>query len=108
VAALALFALALQLCLSFAHIHHEDFRGVSGHGALTLSPPAQDDHDEDGDLHHCAVCVAVQITGTAFWSAIGVPDAPAMSTLLASPSCDQGANYRVTTAFRARGPPTAV
>jgi len=106
VSAVALFALVLQLCASFAHIHHEDFHGIAGHGALTWSAPGQDDTDADRD--HCAVCVAGQIAASGFWGNVSVPDAPAASISIAPLACDRGAGCRVTTAFQARGPPADV
>jgi hypothetical protein len=65
-ARLALFALVLQLGLSFAHTHREDFFGVADGGGLYVSAPSQD-RDSDGVEHdHCAICATVQILGTAF------------------------------------------
>jgi len=67
-ARLALLALALQLGLSFAHTHREDFFGIAGRGELYVSAPSQDG-DSDGIEHdHCAICATIQILGTAFSS----------------------------------------
>ncbi|MBV9557434.1 MAG: hypothetical protein JO254_10170 [Pseudolabrys sp.] len=108
IAVVALFALALQLCLSFAHIHHEDFRGIASHGVQTVSIPAQDDTGDASDHDHCAVCVAAQITATAFWGAISVPTPGSITRYIAPLVCDRDLGSRLTTAFQARGPPLAV
>lgn len=63
---LALFALALQLTLSFGHIHAEDFyrdaspqiSHVAGEAGGAPAAPAPD-HDD------CSICVTAHLTGAA-------------------------------------------
>jgi hypothetical protein len=89
-AALALFALWLQLVLSFAHIHPEDFfppvpvqqaslPGLPGAPAAPAKPaPANPDHDD------CAICVSMAMAAA---SALPAP------ILLVPPSPDYGISY---------------
>jgi hypothetical protein len=63
---LALFALAVQLTLSFGHIHAEDFHkdaapqtyNVAGEAGGAPAAPASD-HDD------CPICAAAHLTGAA-------------------------------------------
>jgi hypothetical protein len=65
---LALFALALQLVLSFGHVHARDFAGIPGSPvalAQVTAPhggPAGDAADQ-ADAY-CLVCAAVALSGT--------------------------------------------
>jgi len=75
VSGVALFALALQLALSFGHIHRKDILGpkpyspaaavlalaASDAGATTPSDPAGLDHDDD----YCAICAINGLIGSA-------------------------------------------
>ncbi|MEI9803468.1 MAG: hypothetical protein WDN48_02085 [Pseudolabrys sp.] len=65
---LALFALAVQLALSFGHIHTEDFASSAAAATLTAAPsdgahsapvPLRDtDHDD------CPICSVMHLAGT--------------------------------------------
>ncbi len=108
--ALALFALALQITLSFGHIHRRDFAGIPGapvaHAQLTAA------HSPDGDAAdqlsdgYCLVCAAVALSGTAV-----LPVLPAL--LPPAPLDDVSHWYRLADArgrfdhalFSARAPP---
>jgi Protein of unknown function (DUF2946) len=63
---LALFALALQLVLSFGHVHARDFAGIPGSAVAQVSAP----HGPDGDAAdqvadaYCVVCATVALSGT--------------------------------------------
>ena len=68
---LALFALALQLVLSFGHIHAEDLGIAARANATSIahnlangdgSPPPQD-RDDRHDV--CAICVTLNLTSTS-------------------------------------------
>ena len=65
----ALFALALQLALSFGHVHHDNL-------ALSTKRPAQPETpsgtvpDRD-DV--CAICITISLSGSLL-----IPDAPAL------------------------------
>ncbi len=59
---LALFALALQLGLSFGHIHHD--RAFAGKTTISdqASPPSRDNGgDTDGRRDLCAICATVAL-----------------------------------------------
>jgi hypothetical protein len=65
---LALFALALQLVLSFGHVHTRDFAGIPGPAVAQAQVTAP--HGPDGDAAdrahdaYCAVCATVTLSGT--------------------------------------------
>ncbi len=105
-ARLALFALALQLGLSFAHTHREDFFGVAGRGGLYVSAPSQD-RDSDGVEHdHCAICATIQILGTAFSGAAPRVTAPTRSDAVEPAALAE--RHRASgpaAGFQARAPP---
>jgi hypothetical protein len=65
---LALFALALQLILSFGHIHAEDL-GLAGAAKANISyaqTPANHMPQDQGDAHDlCAICVTLSLSTTA-------------------------------------------
>lgn len=73
VAWLALFALWLQLALSFGHMHPEDFAGLSSgaaHQQFVKSDPIGDpaaplDPLAEGPGHEaCAICASIHLAGT--------------------------------------------
>jgi hypothetical protein len=64
----ALFALTVQLYLSFGHVHLEDFH-VSSTAVAASSPsqpdtPVDDDHSRDGH-DFCAICAALSLTASS-------------------------------------------
>ena len=65
---LALFALALQLALSFGHVHLRDFAGIPGSAVAQAQVTAP--HGPDGDAadhasdDYCLVCATVALSGT--------------------------------------------
>jgi hypothetical protein len=77
---LALFALALQLMLPFAHLHPEDIFGPGG-APFTLSaverfdPPSTDPHPSHND-DYCAICATMYLLGSS-----PIPDAPPLLPL---------------------------
>jgi hypothetical protein len=65
---LALFALALQLVLSFGHIHAEDF-ATPKLGAVAFAHANDGAADDDGDHHglghaDCAICAVIHLAAT--------------------------------------------
>ena len=107
---LALFALALQLALSFGHVHARDFAGIPGSSvaqAQVTVPhgPDRDAADQANDVY-CAVCATVALSGTLVL--------PALPALLSPPSSiDVSHWYRLAdrrdrfehAPFSARAPP---
>jgi hypothetical protein len=76
---LALFALGLQLTLSFGHIHAEDFKVQDSAAARTAvaqnqtAPQNAPDGDHDGhDV--CAICAVMHMAGTSL-----LPGAPSIA-----------------------------
>ncbi len=61
---LALFALAVQLALSFGHVHAGAFGPVSAKIALTnpYSPATDGDQDNGNDV--CAICATIAMANT--------------------------------------------
>jgi hypothetical protein len=77
---LALFALAVQLILSFGHVHPGDFAGAgpaaaatSGNAAADLpqTPPNPKPYPLAGD--YCSICASIQLAGASL-----APVAPAL------------------------------
>jgi hypothetical protein len=65
---LALFALALQLVLSFGHVHAHDFAGIPGSPvaqAQVTAPHGGPDGDAGDQADaYCLVCATVALSGT--------------------------------------------
>jgi hypothetical protein len=81
---LALFALALQLALSFGHIHVRDFAGIPGapvaHAQLT-APHGPDGHATDqASDDYCLVCATIALSGTLVLPALPAVPPPSIST----------------------------
>src|SRR5262249_2181872 len=78
-AGLGLFALLLQLTLSFAHVHPEDLIGASAAGIAEAMGNALADGDQErhapGAPHDdCPICSVMHLAGT-----IVLPDPPALA-----------------------------
>jgi hypothetical protein len=114
-AGLGLFALLLQLALSFAHIHPEDLlprslAGFADHVAGKAQvPPGGQDRQAPGSQHDdCPICAVMHLAGT-----IVVPVAPS----LALPTQFTTTSFAVSDVsyvpiprrlpFQTRAPPTA-
>ena len=73
---LALAALALQIVLSFAHVHldgaHRTYPAltIAGSGAQASQFPAQQPGDDEDD-HYCAICATIYLAANSF-----MPSAP--------------------------------
>jgi hypothetical protein len=107
---LALFALALQIALSFGHIHLRDFAGVPGAGqtrATTTDPGGNNNRNPSTD-DYCLICATANMAGT-----LVVPATVAVPTRLDTTDAWYGYFYfqssgRIDQAlFRARAPPLA-
>jgi len=81
---LALFALAVQLTLSFGHIHPEDIFGparAAAHAAVALPaagyfrPLSTDQHSSHND-DYCAICATMYLLNSS-----SVPEAPQLRPL---------------------------
>jgi hypothetical protein len=109
---LALSALAIQLALSFGHIHAEDFASTAGFQATVDadqdgSIPAQTDHPGLGH-YGCDICATISLLAT-----LVIPSPPVLTLLVAqsiAPFDTVHSGRRigaVTRLFQARAPPNA-
>jgi DUF2946 family protein len=79
-ASLGLFALLLQLALSFGHVHPEDLLGASAAGLASeiagkAQPATDPDRHAPGAPHDdCPICSVMHLTGT-----IVLPEPPALA-----------------------------
>ena len=106
---LALFALALQLYLSFGHIHPEDIYGpahVSISKAAAVALPAAEvylphpaDRATDPASDFCAICASAYLLGTSF-----VPQAPLQPLPPISQAVHHGGRAAVVFIAPRRGP----
>jgi hypothetical protein len=106
---LALVALALQLALSFGHVHAQDL-GPDAAGTFAAEPASP---DGDGDRHRpgrdgCAICATIHLAGTLALPAppfIAPPPRPAVARAITAarhvPTVASAAS------FEARAPPQA-
>jgi hypothetical protein len=73
---LALFALALQLVLSFGHIHAEDLglaaarEAVASHAQSASGDDTQPPQDRDDAHDVCAICITLSLSATAMLPAV--------------------------------------
>ena len=75
----ALFALAIQLVLSFGHIHLEDIQGSPAViTALSKAQPDTPPNDDRGTGGHdfCAICVALNLTSSSILPTVVLPATP--------------------------------
>src|SRR5262249_2219714 len=79
----ALFALAIQLVVSFAHVHLTDFQGSSAAVASQKLPagtsgngPADDDDRYPTGHNFCAICAALSLTSSSIIPVFELPAAP--------------------------------
>jgi len=108
----ALFALTIQLYLSFGHIHLEDFQAssttIAASSQTQPNNPADDDRGRAGH-DFCAICAALRLTASSPLPTVAVlaipvehPCAWAVDVRTAQLS------YNVHFAFQARAPPHSV
>ena len=111
---LALFALTIQLVLSFGHVHVGKIAPASSHGAMTVAQaPDRDDgpspKPHTGADDFCAICATVGLLASS-----ALPEAASLVTPVAAPSAwpHEFASTFVPLdshlLFQARGPPTPV
>ena len=106
----AVFALALQLALSFGHIHAEDFQDRWSATAWSSQPnPNSPDNDDRGPGHDfCAICAALNLTSSSVLPAVAVLN-PGRSTLqLGRCFTSRGRFLPRSFYFPARAPPYSV
>jgi hypothetical protein len=110
---LALAAMALQLVLSFGHIHLEKLASGSVIASVTTSDapssqqnPAQ--HPANEADNFCAICATIHLASSSF-----LPDAPLLQVPFASRTIEHFGNFNFIfvspqrAAFQSRAPPLA-
>jgi hypothetical protein len=115
VAWLALFALWLQLGLSFGHTHPEDFFGLGGKKQAELTAahtsagaPVGSIADILGHEATCAICASVALAGTIMVPVPPVVAPPRFERGAPPPLYDQAAVFRPPhLLFQTRAPPVA-
>jgi len=114
-ASLGLFALLLQLALSFAHVHPEDLLGAPAAGVFdevtdkALADREQDRHAPGAPHDDCPICAAMHLAGT-----IVLPAPPALAVPTEFTVAPFAADNRVKIVvvprrlpFQTRAPPAA-
>src|SRR5262245_57323614 len=71
----AIFALAIQLILSFAHIHPKDIQSSSAVIASSsqLQPNIPDDEGGTTEPDFCAICAALNLTSSSVLPTVALP-----------------------------------
>lgn len=104
---LALLALALQLALSFGHIHAEDFAAPKL--AAADGGPADDDDHRGAGHADCAICAVIHLAATLLLPPppplVQLPAAESLAWLAAIDRHDAARTARQP--FQARAPPQA-
>jgi hypothetical protein len=75
----AIFALTIQLVLSFGHIHLEDVEGssavITATSQVQSNTPADDDRGSSGH-DFCAICATLNLTSSSVLPAVTLPTTP--------------------------------
>lgn len=109
-------ALALQIVLSFGHVHLDGIRPVAAHNAVVAphkaaladasgQTPAQNPGDDDD---YCAICASIYLASTTFVShAPPLPVPLGFERIVHSYASARGSLKPRRIAFRSRAPPAA-
>lgn len=105
---LGLFALLLQLIVSFAHVHSEDFAGLLNPG-VTRAAAADDTSGGLPDPEHltCDICATVHLAGTLLMPAAPTFTLPVPAIAAATVALPATRTTTLASSFLARGPPQA-
>jgi hypothetical protein len=115
-ALLGLAALALQIVLSFGHVHLDGISAGAARNAVTVAhkagvaqasqqPPAQNPADDDD---YCAICASIFLASTSFISqAPPLPAPVGFYRIEHSYGAVRGSNEPRRVAFQSRAPPSA-
>jgi hypothetical protein len=102
---LALFALALQIVLSFGHVHLGDFKhggrglAVAGTPAGPSAPTQQPQQPVSDADNYCAICATIHLAATSL-----LPQAPQLPEPFAAGPVKH-ANFIATSSFSTRRAP---
>jgi hypothetical protein len=115
-AQLALFALALQMVVSFGHVHrdhlfsvaaavHTPFTSVATYG---LPSRADQDHHPASDDDYCPICASIALAGTGLAAMPPIFILPTSVPRVWSPdTTSDGVQTEAVRSFEARAPPLA-
>lgn len=108
----ALFAMAIQLVLSFGHVHLEDIKGQSAAIATSAegppSAPADDDHGAPGH-DFCAICASLSLTSSSVLPTVELPPSPVDHPHKWSADVRPArVSLGIYLPFQARGPPFSI
>ena len=107
----AVFALAIQLVLSFGHVHLDNFQGTSSVTASASQPqPNTPDDDDRGTGHDfCAICAALNLTSSSVLPTVALPATPVDHPYTWAGALQFAQVFeRVQFPFQARAPPHSV
>jgi len=107
----AVFALAIQLVLSFGHVHLDNFQGTSSVTASASQPqPNTPDDDDRGTGHDfCAICAALNLTSSSVLPTAALPETPVDHPYTWAGALQSAQVFeRVQFSFQARAPPHSV
>jgi hypothetical protein len=107
----AVVALAIQLVVSFGHIHLEDFQTASSLTAASAQPQPNTRDDDDHSTGHdfCAICAALNLTSSSVLPAVVLPATPVDHPYTWAGALEPTQVFeRVSFAFQARAPPHSV
>jgi hypothetical protein len=110
---LALFALAVQLLLSFGHFHPLDLPGLRADATVVASSgdassPQQPSHHGSDPADYCAICAVMALAGTVVVSTPPVLDVPqAFAFLYAATDAKFVHLDSARVAFQPRAPPVS-
>lgn len=103
---LALFALAVQLSLSFGHVHASDFSSLGDKTALASTPSSDTHHDQHNGNDVCAICATIAMANALVDAAPPVLPLPVTvhaEPLLVAAVFDTAQPRQLS--FRSRAPP---
>jgi hypothetical protein len=103
---LALFALALQFCLSFGHIHADAFAAPVAISDYASAPTSDDERQQNEPADLCAICATVAMANALVDAAPPVLPVP-FDTHAVAISADPAGHVTATrlAAFQSRAPP---
>src|SRR6478672_7568801 len=106
----AVFALAIQLVLSFGHVHLEDLKSPSSVTASSQPKPNTPDDDDRGTGHDfCAICAAINLTSSSVLPTVVLPATPVDHPYTWAGALQSAQVFeRVQFPFQARAPPHSV
>jgi hypothetical protein len=104
----AVFALAIQLVLSFGHVHLEDLQSPSS--VTASSQPQPNTPDDRGTGHDfCAICAALNLTSSSVLPTVAPPAIPVDHPYTWTGDIQRAPVFnRVQYLFQARAPPYSV